>query len=74
MKTNRLTSGLIVEAVSRMTGWGSVAAAVAIIVALGILFSKPSPAQLLSPAKRAEHVKIIQGPMLEMALDGQAIV
>jgi hypothetical protein len=46
------------------------------IVALvgGILSSSPAVAQILPPAKQAEHVKIIKGPALEIALDSLAIV
>jgi hypothetical protein len=31
-------------------------------------------AQILPPAKQAEHVKIIQGPTLELAVDNMAIL
>jgi hypothetical protein len=46
------------------------------IVALvgGVLSSSPAVAQLLPPTKQAEHVKIIKGPALEIALDSLAIV
>jgi hypothetical protein len=46
------------------------------IVALvgGVLSSSPAVAQILPPAKKAEHVKIIKGPALELALDDLAIV
>ena len=46
------------------------------IVALvgGVLSSSPAVAQILPPAKQAEHVKIIKGPALEIALDNLAIV
>ena len=46
------------------------------IVALvgGVLSSSPTSAQILPPTKRAEHVKIIKGPALEIALDNLAIV
>jgi hypothetical protein len=46
------------------------------IVALvgGVLSSSPAVAQILPPAKQAEHVKIIKGPALEIALDSLAIV
>jgi hypothetical protein len=46
------------------------------IVALvgGVVSSSPAVAQLLSPTKQAEHVKIIKGPALEIALDSLAIV
>ena len=40
----------------------------------GVLSSSPTVAQILPPAKRAEHVKIIKGPALELALDDLAIV
>jgi Purple acid Phosphatase, N-terminal domain len=39
-----------------------------------LLSSSPTAAQLLPPAKKAEHVKIIKGPALEIALDNLAIV
>jgi purple acid phosphatase-like protein len=39
-----------------------------------VAIPKPIFGQILPPAKRAEHVKIIQGPDLEVALDNQAIV
>jgi hypothetical protein len=46
------------------------------IVALvgGVLSSSPAVAQILPPAKKAEHVRIIKGPALELALDDLAIV
>jgi hypothetical protein len=46
------------------------------IVALvgGVLSSNAAVAQILPPAKKAEHVKIIEGPSLELALDDLAIV
>jgi hypothetical protein len=40
----------------------------------GVLSSSPTAAQILPPTKRAEHVKIIKGPALEIALDDLAIV
>jgi Purple acid Phosphatase, N-terminal domain len=40
----------------------------------GVLSSSPMVAQILPPTKRAEHVKIIKGPALEIALDNLAIV
>jgi hypothetical protein len=47
----------------------------AIVAMLGSLFlCSPTAAQLLPPAKKAEHVKIIKGPALELALDDMAIV
>jgi Purple acid Phosphatase, N-terminal domain len=39
-----------------------------------VLSSSPTVAQILPPAKKAEHVKIIKGPALELALDNLAIV
>ena len=57
-----------------MSAWRLVARAIAVIAGFGIVFSNPSHAQLLPPAKRAEHVKIIQGPTLEIARDDEAIV
>jgi hypothetical protein len=39
-----------------------------------LLSSSPTVAQILPPAKKAEHVKIIKGPALEIALDDLAIV
>ena len=39
-----------------------------------VLSSSPTVAQILPPAKKAEHVKIIKGPALEIALDNLAIV
>src|SRR6202158_3084926 len=46
------------------------------IVALvgGVLSSSPAVAQILPPAKKAEHVKITKAPTLELALDDFAIV
>jgi Purple acid Phosphatase, N-terminal domain len=46
------------------------------IVALvgGVVSSSPAVAQLLPPTKQAKHVKIIEGPALEIALDSLAIV
>jgi len=40
----------------------------------GVLSSSPAVAQILPPATKAEHVKIIKGPALEIALDNLAIV
>ena len=40
----------------------------------GVLSSSPAVAQILPPAAKAEHVKIIKGPALEIALDNLAIV
>jgi hypothetical protein len=40
----------------------------------GVLSSSPAVAQILPPAKRAEHVAITQAPTLELALDDFAIV
>ena len=40
----------------------------------GVLSSSPTSAQILPPTKRAEHVKIIKGPTLEIAHDDLAIV
>ena len=40
----------------------------------GVLSSSPTSAQILPPATKAEHVKIIKGPALEIALDNLAIV
>ena len=49
--------------------------AVTILSTIGsLLFSNPPEAQLLPPAKEAAHVKIIEGPALELAHDDQAIV
>jgi hypothetical protein len=46
-----------------------------ITVTIGIfLYSNSARAQILPPAKRAENVKIIQGPALELAHDDLAIV
>ena len=39
-----------------------------------VLASSPTAAQILPPAKKAEHVAIIKGPALELALDDLAIV
>jgi purple acid phosphatase-like protein len=39
-----------------------------------LLSSSPTVAQILPPAKKAEHVKIIKEPALEIALDNLAIV
>ncbi len=57
-----------------MNAWTSAAPTLAIIAAVGIVFSNPSAAQILAPAKPAAHVKIIQGPTLELAHDDLAIV
>jgi Purple acid Phosphatase, N-terminal domain len=47
----------------------------AIAAMLGSLFlCNPTPAQLLPPEKKAEHVEIIKGPELELARDDLAIV
>jgi len=49
--------------------------AVTILSTIGIpLFSSPSEAQLLPPAKEAVHVEITEGPALELAHDDLAIV
>ncbi len=39
-----------------------------------LLASYPVLGQVLPPAKKAAHVKITEGPALEMAIDGLAIV
>ena len=39
-----------------------------------LLFSKPTSAQLLPPAKRAKRVQITKGPALELARDNWAII
>ena len=44
------------------------------VVAAVILFSNPSAAQILPPAKPAEHVKIIKGPALESAVPNMPIL
>ena len=50
-------------------------AKLAMVVIVGnVLSPRPTAAQLLPPAKKAEHVKIIKGPALELALDDLAIV
>ena len=41
---------------------------------VSVLSSSPMVAQILPPAKQADHVKIIKGPALELALDDLAIV
>ena len=41
---------------------------------VSVLSSSPMIAQILPPAKQADHVKIIKGPALEIALDNLAIV
>ena len=47
----------------------------AITAAVGSLLSfDPSVAQILPPAKMAEHVEITQGPVLESAHDDMAII
>ena len=47
----------------------------AITVAVGsLLSSNPTAAQELPPQKKAGHVEITQGPALELAHDGSAIV
>jgi phosphodiesterase/alkaline phosphatase D-like protein len=50
------------------------AATLAIVAPVGIVTSNPSTAQLLPPAKHAEHVKIRHGPTLESAVDNMAIL
>jgi len=47
-----------------------------IVVVAGAVISRPelTSAQLLLAAKPAEHVAIIQGPMLELAVDNFAIL
>lgn len=40
----------------------------------GVLSSSPAVGQILPPAKKAEQVKIIKGPALELALDDLAII
>jgi hypothetical protein len=48
---------------------------VVIVAIVSSLFcSNPSVAQILPPAPKAAHVKIVQGPTLEMAHDDVAIV
>ena len=50
-------------------------AKLAIVAIVGtVLSSSPTVAQILPPAKQAEHVKIIKGPALEIAIDNLAIV
>jgi hypothetical protein len=50
-------------------------AKLAIVVIVGnVLSSRPTAAQILPPAKPTAHVKIIQGPTLELAHDDLAIV
>jgi hypothetical protein len=47
----------------------------AITAVVGSLFSStPTVAQLVPPAKKAEHVEITQGPALELARDDLAII
>ncbi len=47
----------------------------AITAAVGSLFSfNPTAAQIVSPAAKAKHVEITQGPMLEGARDDFAII
>jgi hypothetical protein len=57
-----------------MNAWRSFTSALAIVAAAIVVSSNPSAAQLLPPTKRAEHVKILQRPELEIALDNWAIV
>jgi hypothetical protein len=48
---------------------------VAIVALVGNIFSSsPTGAQILPPANRAQHVVIVKGPALELALDQLAIV
>jgi hypothetical protein len=50
-------------------------AKVAMVIIVGsVISSSPMIAQILPPAKQADHVKIIKGPALEIALDNLAIV
>src|SRR5437588_1497195 len=47
----------------------------AIVATAGsLLVSSSSFSQLLPPASKAQHVKIVDGPQLELALDNWAIV
>jgi phosphodiesterase/alkaline phosphatase D-like protein len=46
----------------------------AVVAAVVIGSSKPPAAQILPPAKPAEHVKIIHGPSLESAAPNMAIL
>jgi hypothetical protein len=39
-----------------------------------VISSSPTVAQVLPPAKKAGHVEIIQGPVLELAHDDLAVV
>lgn len=39
-----------------------------------LLFSNPTTAQLIPPAKKAAHVQITEGPALELAKDTWAII
>ena len=43
-------------------------------IVANLLSSSPAVAQLLPAAKKAEHVKIIKGPALEIAVDNLAIL
>ena len=45
-----------------------------VTIVASVLSSSPMVAQILPPAKQADHVKIIKGPALELALDDLAIV
>ena len=45
-----------------------------VVIAGSVLSPRPTAAQLLPPAKKAEHIVIIKGPALELALDDLAIV
>jgi phosphodiesterase/alkaline phosphatase D-like protein len=44
------------------------------ILACGLFFSSPASAQLTAPTKRAAHVKITQGPSIELARNDSAII
>jgi hypothetical protein len=57
-----------------MNAYTSFARTLAIVAGVGITSANLSVAQELPPAKKAEGVKIIKGPELELAIDGLTIV
>jgi hypothetical protein len=66
---------IICEAVAGVLRMNRVVLKLAITVTAGsLLVFNPSFSQILPPNKRAEHVKIISGPALELAIDNLAIL
>jgi phosphodiesterase/alkaline phosphatase D-like protein len=44
------------------------------VMGSGLLFTNPTTAQLIPPAKKAAHVQITEGPALELAKDTWVII